>query len=254
MGRFHKNGSLFFTAGYDKTLRLFQVDGLHNPKVQGVFFPDLPIQSAAFTGQDHTHVVVSGRRPYFYWYDLASGEVGKVPGLLGRKEKSLERFVASPDGQWLAFHGSNGYVILASAKSRQWAGEFKMSGSVRAACFSSDGTRLLASGTDASVYIWDIRSSRCLCRFDNEGGTATSSIATCGTSSSSGFTAVGADSGVVNVYDNATLTSSSSDIRPVKALLNLVTAVDSLTFNQDMQVLAMSSRLTKDALKLVREE
>jgi hypothetical protein len=43
-----------------------QVDGSSNPKVAGVHFQDLPIQSAAFTGQDAAEIVVSGRRPFFY--------------------------------------------------------------------------------------------------------------------------------------------------------------------------------------------
>jgi len=184
---------------------------------------------------------------------MSSGEMGKVPGLLGRKEKSLEHFVASQDGRWLAFHGSSGYVILVAAKTRQWAGEFKMSGSIRTVTFSPDGNRLMASGTDAAVYTWDIRSSRCLSRFDNEGGTVTTSLANTGTNEF-GFTAVGAESGVVNVYENSSLQSASllSPPRPLKAIMNLTTAVDNVVFNPDSQVLAMSSRFGRDALKLVR--
>jgi U3 small nucleolar RNA-associated protein 18 len=44
-------------------------------------------------------------------------------------------------------------------------------------CCWQDGTGLLASGSDAVVYKWDVRSQRCLSRFRNEGGTVTSSLA-----------------------------------------------------------------------------
>ncbi len=265
--QFHPTqGGLLLTAGFDKTLRLFQVDGKRNEKRAGVFFPDLPIQSAAFVdpsgGGDFSEVVVSGRRPFFYWYDTVTGATGKVRGLLGREERSLERFTASPDGKWLAFTGKDGYILLASAQTKQWAGEFKMSGTARALCFSHDGAHLLASGGDAVVYRWDLRSRRCLARFRNEGGTVTSALA----HGPGAITAVGAESGVVNLYDDAdTLLSPSSswsssqqpppapewDARPLKALPNLTTAADSLCFNHDGQLLAMASRWKRDALRMV---
>ena len=32
-----RTAALFLTAGLDKTVRLFDIDGTNNPKVQGVF-------------------------------------------------------------------------------------------------------------------------------------------------------------------------------------------------------------------------
>jgi hypothetical protein len=72
-------------------------------------------------------------------YDTASGAITRVPRLMGRAEKSLERFVASPDGRWLAFTGNDGYVILASARTKQWAAEFKLNGTARALAFTPVG-------------------------------------------------------------------------------------------------------------------
>jgi U3 small nucleolar RNA-associated protein 18 len=39
--------------------------------------------------------------------------------------------------------------------------------------------------------------------------------------------------------------------RPLKSLMNLTTTIDSLAFNADTQILAMASRLKRDALRLV---
>ncbi len=254
--QFHPStGGLLFTAGMDKTLRFFQVDGKRNEKVAGVFFPDLPIQSAAFVDDGSgafQQVVVSGRRPFFYWYDTVSGATGRVHRLMGREEKSLEHFVASPDGQWLAFTGKDGYVVLVGARSKQWAGEFKMNGTARALAFSADGQHLLASGGDAVVYRWDLRSTRCLSRFHNEGGTVTSALAT----SAAGMTAVGAESGVVNLYEDQEVLGRGvghhmAALPPTKALTNLTTAVDTLAFNHDGQLLAMASKWNRDALRVV---
>lgn len=36
----------------------------------------------------------------------------------GRPEKSLERFVVSPDGKLIAFFGNHGYIMLVSADSK----------------------------------------------------------------------------------------------------------------------------------------
>ena len=41
--------------------------------MQTVFFQDLPMSSAQFTGVDHGEVVCVGRRPFYYVYDVHSG-------------------------------------------------------------------------------------------------------------------------------------------------------------------------------------
>lgn len=58
--------------------------------------------------------IITGRRAFFYSYDVATGKVLKVPRIFssGRAEKHVETFAASPDGQWLAFIGSGGDCSL----------------------------------------------------------------------------------------------------------------------------------------------
>ena len=62
-------------------------------------------------------------------------------------------------------------------------------------------------------------------------------------------------SGIVNVYDSAALYSPSSGQpalpKPRKALGNLTTAVSSLAFNHDAQLMVMASSMKKDQLRLV---
>ncbi|EJK69433.1 hypothetical protein THAOC_09309, partial [Thalassiosira oceanica] len=142
---------LLMTAGMDKMLRFFRVDGESNPKVHGVHFPKMPIMSARFLG-DTGSVVLSGRRPFFYVYDAVSGKVQKIPSIAGRKERSLEKFAVSPDGSLIAFVGNDGYVILVDGQTRKWVGDLKMNGSVRAVEFSRDGEYVMGSGSDGDVY------------------------------------------------------------------------------------------------------
>eukprot|EP00897_Mesotaenium_endlicherianum_P005819 jgi/Mesen1/5265/ME000263S04374 len=61
--------------------------------------------------------------------------------------------------------------------------------------------------------------------------------------------------GVVNVYDRRTFvgggTGGVGGAAPLKSLMNLTTGVDCLRFSPDAQVLAMASRLKRDAVRLV---
>lgn len=70
---------------------------------------------------------------------------------------------------------------------------------------------------------------------------------------SSRHLAVGAESGVVNLYSEQTTQSSwaSSARTPLKSILNLSTSADLVRFNDDGQILAMSTRRDKHGLKLL---
>ena len=63
-------------------------------------------------------------------------------------------------------------------------------------------------------------------------------------------------SGIVNIYDSTSYSLSSSEIsktpKPIKSIGNLTTAISSLKFNHDAQLLAMTSREKKDSMRLVR--
>jgi len=214
--------------------------------------------------------------------------VERVAPLVGRDERSLESFVESPSGAqhpMLAFLGADGHVPLVSLKSRSCVGSVKMNGTARSAAFAADGNRLLTAGGDGTVYVWDLRNQRrCVERIVDDGALNVTSLAL---SPTGGHLAVGSDSGVVNVYDNAGVGGWSANgidghvrarqgvglglggtgpasgmgstggmqraVRrePVRALMNLTTAIDTTTFNGDGQILAVSSRLKRDALRLV---
>ncbi|GKY94302.1 hypothetical protein MPSEU_000396000 [Mayamaea pseudoterrestris] len=248
---------LMLTAGLDKMLRFFQVGADHSEKVHGIQFPKLPIYSASFLGSSG-NVIVSGRRSFFYIYDAVAGKVDLVPRILGRQEKSLEKFSVSPDGSVIAFYGNDGYIILVDARTKEWIADLKMNGSVRAVTFSANGDYLYGSGSDGQVYQWETASRRCIDRFNNEDGTITSSMAC-----SSQHLAVGAESGVVNVYQSqkqqeepqqelqSSRRSILSNRQPVKSIMNLHTSSDLVRFNGDGQILAISSRRERQALKLV---
>jgi U3 small nucleolar RNA-associated protein 18 len=132
-----------------------------------------------------------------------------------------------------------------------------MNGTARAVAFTSDSNELLTSGSDGDVYRWDLRMNhRCVERFANQDGTITSSLA-----ASSRTVAVGAESGVVNLYAERDEQPQQPRQRnsgvvslariPFKSIMNLKTAADQVTFNNDGQILAVSSRRGRDSLRLV---
>ena len=101
---------------------------------------------------------------------------------------------------------------------------------------------------------WHIGSRRCVERFHNQDGTITSSLAI-----SSNFLAVGAESGVVNLYNDKHsstapgrgLSLTASERTPLKSIMNLATSADNMCFNHDGQILAMSTRRETNGLKLL---
>eukprot|EP00892_Ulva_mutabilis_P000407 jgi/Ulvmu1/10367/UM061_0050.1 len=249
----HPNAQLVMTAGYDKRLRLFTVDGVHNPLVQSVFIKDMPVHQAAFAAGGST-VIVSGRRKFFYVWDLEAQRLDRIKGLLGFDTASLETFAVPPPAvqdskACVAFLGTDGEVGLVSMQSRQLVGTVKMNGQVRSAAFDPTGTELYTGGTDGRVFVWDVRTQRCLHSFVDEGCIKGSALAVSGAA-----VAAGSASGVVNVFERwraggATLQAPAP--APLRALDNLVTTVDTLRFSPDGTMLCMASRMKRDAMRLV---
>jgi U3 small nucleolar RNA-associated protein 18 len=144
-------------------------------------------------------------------------------------------------------------VVVADNRTKQWAFDFKVNGTVRTLAWSPDSRYLLASGGDSQVYTWDLRASRCRACWNNDGGTPTSSMAVSPPMATSGlvgagggkeaFTAIGAESGVVNLYSYGAGTAGPDSVRPSprRAIMSLTTPVETLKFNPDGQILAMVS-------------
>lgn len=158
-----EDSPLLMTAGMDKMLRFFRINDDNNngenTKIHGIHFPKMPITCASFLGghgSTSSNVVLSGRRPFFYVYDAISGSIRKIPSIIGRSERSLEKFVVSPPSScnrsMIAFIGNDGYIILVDGVTYQWIGDLKMNGSVRAVTFSEDGEYIMGSGSDGDVY------------------------------------------------------------------------------------------------------
>ena len=223
----HPEGRILATASLEKTLRFFAIDGKANASVASVYFPDLPMSSAAWAG-DGSEVIVTGRRPFLYSYDVEAGAATRLSRILGANDaaRSLESCVVSPDADpaasVIAVLANDGCVVLLSGRTKQRIATLKMNGSVRAAAFTRDPllrgsapsdartgfNHLLTAGGEGDVYRWDMRQlGRCLSRHSDEGSTGITALAA--TPDGSAY-AVGSKSGIVNIYDAAAVCASAS--------------------------------------------
>jgi U3 small nucleolar RNA-associated protein 18 len=243
--QFHRNGQLMLAAGLDKHLRFFQIDGKRNPKIQSIFIADCPVVKASFL-PDGSEVILSGRRKFFYSFDLVNASVSKIGPLTGREEKSLEIFEISPDSRTIAFVGNEGYILLISAKTKQLIGTLKMNGSVRSLAFADGGNQLLSSGGDGHVYHWDLGTRKCIHKAMDDGSLGGISLCT---SRDSSLFATGSTSGIVNVYKRDDFLGGKR--KPLKTIENLTTDVGEMKFNHDAQILAITSRMERNGMRLV---
>ncbi|KAI9119192.1 hypothetical protein K1719_009867 [Acacia pycnantha] len=243
--QFHRNAQLLLSAGLDRRLRFFQIDGKRNTKIQSIFLEDCPIRKASFL-PDGSQVIVSGRRKFFYSFDLVKAKVDKIGPLVGREEKSLETFEVSPDSRLIAFVGNEGYILLVSTKTKELVGTLKMNGTVRALTFAENGQQLLSTGGDGHIYHWDLRTMTCMHKGIDEG--CINGTALC-TSPGGELIATGSDVGVVNIYNREEFLGGKR--KPLKAIDNLITKVDFMKFNNDSQILAICSSMQKSSLKLI---
>jgi len=247
--RFHPNGSVILTAGFDKTLRLFNIDGLRNPRILSLSFESFPIYNADFTA-DGYEVLCTSKRPYFFSVDVRTGKTTRIRGIKGRRDKSYEYFAMdrSLGSPYIAVVGAEGYIYMLSQKTKQMVFTLKCNSHVTSCSFSGDGNTLYSMCASGELYKWDVRKRRCIGRYQDEGSIRGTSVAC---SHDGSLLACGSSSGVANLYVSKEMSMAGQTPKPNKAFLNLTTSIDMLKYNSDGQILAMASSRSKDALRLI---
>lgn len=161
----------------------------------------------------------------------------------------METCAFSQTGDILAVAGRGGYVHFVDWRrgGGQVVGSVKMNSGVKDVWWAAEN-RLMSLGEDAEVYLWDIGSRRCLRRWKDDGGFG--SVMVTGSRNNS-YLAIGSKTGLVNVYGSDSTILGTGAPKPLKTIGNLTTAITSMCFNQDTQILALSSKNKKDQLKMV---
>ncbi|KAM6957800.1 U3 small nucleolar RNA-associated protein 18 homolog [Aplochiton taeniatus] len=245
--QFHPSAQVVMTAGLDQSISLFQVDGKTNPKIQSIHLERFPVHKAQFSLDGEKVVATSLRNKMFYLYDMMEGKVTPVHTIRGLQESRVKEFEVSPEGDALLLTGTSGYLHMLTMKTREVVRSMKINGSLCGVAFSQDGSKVFAKSEEGEVYLWDVRSTKCVNRFTDEGCVSGTSIAA---SPDGQYLACGSQSGVVNVYSQGACLTETNP-RPLKAVMNLLTPVTSLRFNPASEILAIASRADDEAIRLV---
>lgn len=238
--KFHPTANVIITAGLDKTLRLFQVNGKENLKMKSYFFKDLPIFSANFINPKE--IIVTGRRNFFYVVDLKTEKVQRVNSIRGRGEKSFERSSVTPCGKYIVILGVDGFVLFLSSKTKQLVGQVKLNSTCVSVCYTNGSIWTL--GRDGDVYRWDLESKQCLYTFKDQGNIKATVIETNGK-----YLAIGSISGIVNLYLIDSLKTEFPE--PEKVFMNLTTSVTTIKFHPIQNIMAIASNELKDSMRIV---
>ncbi|XP_030361755.1 U3 small nucleolar RNA-associated protein 18 homolog isoform X2 [Strigops habroptila] len=245
--QFHPSAQVVMTAGHDRSVSLFQVDGIKNPKIQSIYLESFPIYKACFS-VDGEHVIATGtHHRMFFVYDMMSGNIIPIQKVRGVDERFLRSFELSPDGSFMLVTGTSGYLHLLSMKTKELISTMKVNGRCTASAFTPDSSKIYSYSKEGEVFIWDVRSRKCLHKFEDEGSLEGKCIAV---SKNNQYVACGSASGVVNLYTTDGCLKEHRP-KPVKAIMNLVTSATCVTFNPTTEILAVASRETDEAVKLV---
>ncbi|KIW30013.1 uncharacterized protein PV07_05793 [Cladophialophora immunda] len=228
---------------------------------------------------DQTKVFLSSRRRYFHTWSLSAGTVTKVTralyGQARKEQRTMEAFKLSPCGRYMGLVGSSkkggGSINVLSTETMQWVCSCRIDsrGGVADFAWWRNGDGFAVVGKNGEVSEYDIEARRVVLRWMDEGAVGTTVIALGGDvgqqyRGGSRWVAVGSSSGVVNLYDRrgwmglTTTTATTGhaadkDDRPKPARMfdQLTTPISHLEFSEDGQMLVMTSRWKKNALKLV---
>ena len=243
---FHPNSQLLLSAGFHKTLDIYQIEGKLSNRIQGVCIENFPIYTAHFAAQGE-EIILNSNTAHFFVYNLQTDKIQKIFDVRGHQKEFFKHSLPSPRNDVIAFLGKDGYIVLLSARTKQWISDLKMNGKVRSVAFAKNGNILLTGGSDGEVYVWDMNTRDCVNKFRDLGCGVIHSISA--SSGDSPAIAIGSDSGIVNVYDHGCLYSTQTP-KPVKVYKNLTTSITGCTFSPTNEILAFFSYRNKQAIRL----
>lgn len=281
---FHPQLPLLLSSGPSSTLYLHHISPsppapTPNPLLTSLHIRSTPLSTTAFHPSDG-RIFLSARRRYFHVWNLNTGRVEKVSRVYGQQheQRSMEKVKLSPDGKFMALLGSarkgGGVINILSASSLQWVSQARVEsrGGIADFCWWRDSKGLAIVAKNGEVTEWSVVDQRVVARWQDEGAVGTTTIALGGqhefVKSAFGtdrWIATGSSSGIVNIYDRrlwlAAPTTPSTPIadeqpippqpKPTKTLDHITTPTSNLVFSPDGQLLAMSSKWKRDALRLV---
>ncbi|CAI4043681.1 hypothetical protein SKDZ_10G1420 [Saccharomyces kudriavzevii ZP591] len=197
---FHPSKPLLLTGGYDKTLRIYHIDGKTNHLVTSLHLVGSPIQTCTFyttlSNQNEQKIFAAGRRRYMHSWDLSleslthsqTAKIEKFSRLYGHEstQRSFENFKLAhlQNAQTSSTHGiillqgNNGWVNILHATSGLWLMGCKIEGVITDFCIdyqpishNTFRTILIAVNTYGEVWEFNLnKNGHVMRRWKDQGG------------------------------------------------------------------------------------
>jgi U3 small nucleolar RNA-associated protein 18 len=256
--QFHPDSELMLTAGLDKTVRFWGVDGTDNARVAAYHFKQFPIMGASFT-PDGDQVLLTGRDFKMWGLDVRTGTPMHIQHHSSQHHSRYRGLVTGPcpsdapalrSNRMYAVHGDGGALLVCDVPSKQPVRTLRMRMPGVAAVFCPDRDTLFSADTDCNIYEWDLASGRCKQQVKAAWATGIESLAIRRVTpkSPTPLLAVGTVSGNIDLYD---LSRPQLSSEPYTSIDNLTTMVTSLAFHPEGEVLLGASKFKKDQLRLI---
>lgn len=209
---FHPHKPLLLTGGYDRTLRLYHIDGKSNNMVTSVYLKGTPVQTCGFYvslnqgPSQEQKIFTGGRRRYMHSWDIqtsllpsqsAHGSMAKIEKfsrLYGHEEsqRSFEKFKLAHFNNLstnqshgiILLQGNNGWINVLHATTGVWMMGCKINGVLIDFCIdykplpgNKFQTILIAVNTYSEVWEFNLTDGgKVLRRWKDEGGVGVTRI------------------------------------------------------------------------------
>ncbi|KAJ9059262.1 U3 snoRNP protein [Entomophthora muscae] len=245
---FHPAGEVVLASGPKDPISLIRADGEKNRLLREISFENFQLTGATFT-KDGSEIIATSTASQFYYVDVETG-ASKISHLTNQRHKGGFDLgvAASPNSTYLAFMSSfNSGIHLASGQTKMLIGTLRLpAGIPRAAVWDNEERYLYTLAESSEVFVWDPRTMRCVKRFQDYGGFKASTMAL---SPDNAYLSIGSKTGILNLYNMSEIKDSSP--APIKAITNITTSIDAMSFNHDSQLLGFLSSGKKDQIKLL---
>ena len=246
----YKN-NIIVSTGLDKTMKIFQIEKENDNKstlLKTINTIDMPIFSSNFITNDE--LIITGRRKHYFIYNIQLNKLNRFEGHFATSSNeisSLEKCFVGFNSKTYAFGDSKGNAFIYDINTKRFKYDLKINSSINAICF--DEINIYLVGDQSEIFIFDIRKYRnCVNKINDNGNIFTNCM---DISFDYNFLATGSKNGYVNIYKVDDLKNSSSDeVEPIKVIDNLTTSCDYVKFNKSSNILGMSSKWKKNAIRL----
>ncbi|EEA04720.1 uncharacterized protein CMU_037850 [Cryptosporidium muris RN66] len=261
---FHQGGNynsnenaetLLSVSGWDKTVKLFQIDGIDNPMLTSLHFENFPIYESKFS-TNGDEMLILGPNKRIGIYNMIRGSIDFLPGIAGRSDKRYWNLtiqnIKNTDPLF-ALSTYNGNILLLNQRNKQLVRVFKLNGVVTSLSFHPcDSNILISSNNQGELYLWDINTGRCKQRLIDYGSLSITNLSTSNSlidqSNLNSYILTGSKSGYVNIYD--AFPDKSLDV-PKYSIDNFTTSISSIAVHPSNEIAAISSKWCKDSLKII---